>query len=210
MSIGGAPGLGLIGVGHWGRHLARNFSSLNALAAFADTCAEARADCAARYPGAAIHDSASALIAEADIEAVVIATPAATHGALVDEALTAGKHVFVEKPLCLDVGEARKLKSKAEQVGLTLMVGHLMLYHPAFIALKSTFEAGTLGNLRYIHSNRLSLGKIRREETVLWSFAPHDISMILQLTGHMPNRVSTHGGHFLRPGIADPGSQIRP
>ena len=134
---------------------------------------------------------------------MAIATPAATHGDLVERALQAGKHVFVEKPLCLDVAQAESLKKLADKKGLVLMVGHLLLYHPAFRALFEGVKNGELGKLRYIYSNRLSLGKIRREENALWSFAPHDISMILQLAGGMPRRVNATGANYLTDGVAD-------
>jgi UDP-2-acetamido-3-amino-2,3-dideoxy-glucuronate N-acetyltransferase len=134
---------------------------------------------------------------------VAIATPAATHGEFVERALNAGKHVFVEKPLCLDVTEAKSLKNMADEKGLVLMVGHLLLYHPAFRALFESARNGVLGELRYIYSNRLSLGKIRREENALWSFAPHDISMILQLAGGMPRRVTASGANYLTADVAD-------
>lgn len=195
--------VGLIGVGYWGKNLLRNFDALNALAGFFDSSAENSEHYAALYPDAKNFENLDALLADTAIPAVVIATPAATHSGLVAEALQADKHVFVEKPLCLDVAEAERLRNLADEKGLVLMVGHLMLYHPAFQALFEIVKNGQLGELRYIHSNRLSLGKIRREENALWSFAPHDISMILQLAGHMPRRVMASGAHFLTDGVAD-------
>ncbi|MBZ0325559.1 MAG: Gfo/Idh/MocA family oxidoreductase, partial [Alphaproteobacteria bacterium] len=111
--------------------------------------------------------------------------------------------VLVEKPLCLDLTEADRLRVQAEASGRILMVGHLLLYHPAFDALMSVVRGGQIGRLRYIYSNRLSLGKIRREENALWSFAPHDISMILKLVGRLPERVTATGGQYLHDGIAD-------
>jgi len=195
--------VGVIGLGHWGPNLARNFAALGALGAIADTRADVRAKLAAAHPGAAQHASADAALADSSLDAVAIATPAATHGALVRQALSAGKHVFVEKPLCLDLTEARDLGAEAKRRGRVLMVGHLLLYHPAFIALKALVEAGRIGTLRYIYSNRLSLGKIRREENALWSFAPHDVSMILSLTGALPERAMTSGGNYLLSDVAD-------
>jgi UDP-2-acetamido-3-amino-2,3-dideoxy-glucuronate N-acetyltransferase len=117
--------------------------------------------------------------------------------------LDAGRHVFVEKPLCLDLAEADALRRLADERGLTLMVGHLLLYHPAFVALQAFVGEGHVGTLRYAYSTRASLGKIRREENALWSFAPHDVSMILQLTGEMPGRVTCSGGSWLSPPIVD-------
>jgi len=195
--------IGLIGTGYWGKNLLRNFDALNSLAGFFDVSAESRAKHASQYPGAQIFDSVDALLGDTAIPAVAIATPAATHGELVERALHAGKHVYVENPLCLDVAEAESLKRVADKKGLILMVGHLLLYHPAFRALFETTRNGGLGELRYIYSNRLSLGKIRREENALWSFAPHDISMILKLAGGLPRRVIATGANFLTAGVAD-------
>ncbi len=195
--------VGLVGTGYWGKNLLRNFEGLAALAGFFDISAENQTHYGALYPGAKIFTSYEALLADADISAVAIATPAATHGDLVARALRAGKHVFVEKPLCLNVSEAEKLKKIADEKSLVLMVGHLLLYHPAFWALIETVKKQRLGKLRYIYSNRLSLGKIRREENALWSFAPHDISMILQLAGELPRRVIASGAHFLTDGVVD-------
>jgi len=198
------PRVAVVGTGHWGKNLARNFHALGALAAICETDAAARAAQSALYPEAVALDSIDAALADPTVAAVAIATPAATHGALVSKALTAGKHVFVEKPLCLDVAEGAALGKQAAEDGLTLMVGHLLLYHPAFQALKAAVAEGRLGKLRYMVSNRLSLGKIRREENALWSFAPHDISMILQLAGGvLPSRVVSNGGTYLSPEVAD-------
>lgn len=197
------PRTAVIGTGHWGRNLARNFHALGALAALCEVDDTARAAQAALYPEAAALAEAADIWADPAIEAVAIATPAATHGALVAQALEAGKHVFVEKPLCLDVADGARLKDRAEAAGLTLMVGHLLLYHPAFEALGAAVAEGRLGELRYLVSNRLSLGKIRREENALWSFAPHDISMILKLAGRLPDRVVSNGATFLSPSVAD-------
>jgi UDP-2-acetamido-3-amino-2,3-dideoxy-glucuronate N-acetyltransferase len=194
--------VGLVGLGHWGPNLARNFASFGALAAICDSREAVRAEHAHAYPGVRIFASADEIFAST-VAAVAIATPAASHGALVRQALAANKHVFVEKPLCLDLGEARELGEEARRRGRVLMVGHLLLYHPAFLALKTLVAEGRIGTLRYIYSNRLSLGKIRREENALWSFAPHDISMILSLTSTMPERAMTSGGSYLLPGVAD-------
>lgn len=195
--------IGLIGLGQWGRNIARNMAALGRLAAITDAAAAARSAEGALYPAARVHETAEALIADPALDAVMIATPATTHGALAGAALAAGKHVFVEKPLCLDLAEAASLKAQAERSGRLLMVGHLLHYHPAFIALLAAVRQGAVGRLRYIYSHRLSLGRIRREENALWSFAPHDLSMILALTGEMPSRVTADGGRFLSAGVAD-------
>lgn len=197
------PRVAAIGLGHWGRHIARNLDALGVLAAMFDSRPDTRQAFATLYPRARVPDSLEAVLDDPGIDAVAIATPAATHGDLVAEALRAGKHVFVEKPVCLDLARAHALKAEADALGRTLMVGHLLLYHPAFRALAAAVRRGELGRLRYIYSNRASLGKIRREENALWSFAPHDISMILSLAGRMPKRVTASGGSYLAEGVAD-------
>jgi len=199
----GAPRLGVIGLGHWGRNLVRNVAALESLRVICDSTIDARRVHAKQYPDARVVADAADVLADPAIDAVMIATPAATHGALVAAALDAGKHVFVEKPLCLDVAEAEALVARASKARRVLMVGHLLLYHPAFIALRAAVTAGRLGRLRYVYSTRLSLGRIRREENALWSFAPHDVSMILALTGALPERVIATGGHYLSSNVAD-------
>ena len=196
-------GVAVVGLGHWGPNLLRIFDGLGALVALCDVNTKTCAAHAARYPNARAHDDFYGVLADPVVDAVAIATPAATHGDLAAQALQAGKHVFVEKPLCLDVSQGKALAEEADRRGLALMVGHLLLYHPAFLALKELVTKGTLGELRYVYSNRLSLGKIRREENALWSFAPHDISMILDLSGTMPKRAITSGGPHLSRPVAD-------
>ncbi|MEQ9490385.1 MAG: Gfo/Idh/MocA family oxidoreductase [Alphaproteobacteria bacterium] len=193
----------VIGTGYWGKNLLRNLNTINALVGFYDSDAETRAHYSAEYPDAVAYDSIENVLADKTVEAAAIATPAVTHGALTKMALEADKHVFVEKPLCLDLNEARALGALAKQTSKTLMVGHLLLYHPAFIAVRKSVSNGDIGNLRYIYSNRASLGKIRRNENALWSFAPHDISMIMALTGRLPNRVTCNGEAWLSQNVAD-------
>jgi UDP-2-acetamido-3-amino-2,3-dideoxy-glucuronate N-acetyltransferase len=203
MTKGDMPRIAVVGAGHWGKNLVRNVHALGALAAVHDAAPETREALSRTYPGCLVADDIERIWADGTLPAVMIATPAATHGALVAAALRAGKHVFVEKPLCLDLAEAATLKAEARRAGRVLMVGHLLLYHPAFRALRKAVAAGELGAIRYIYSNRASLGKIRREENALWSFAPHDISMILQLVGRMPLSVACSGGQYLSHDVAD-------
>ncbi|MSO69313.1 MAG: Gfo/Idh/MocA family oxidoreductase [Alphaproteobacteria bacterium] len=197
------PRVAVIGAGHWGRNLMRNFDALGALTAFYDDDTATRAREAAAYPNARAASSLDALLADPAIDAVVIATPAATHSALGRRALEAGKHTFVEKPLCLNAPDAEALGRLADRLDRTLMVGHLLLFHPAFVALKRFLAESHIGELRYIYSNRASLGRIRREGGALWEFAPHDVSMILGLTGVMPERVTCVGGAWLQAEVAD-------
>jgi UDP-2-acetamido-3-amino-2,3-dideoxy-glucuronate N-acetyltransferase len=193
----------VVGTGYWGRNLVRNFHELGALAGLYDSDESTVTALTEIYGATKTWSSSDAVFEDPKIDAVAIATPAATHGALAKRALNAGKSVFVEKPLCLDLGEAAELRTLVADSDQVLMVGHLMLYHPAFQALQLAVEAGRIGDLRYIYSNRASLGKIRREENALWSFAPHDISMILALAGRMPDRIVCNGGTYLREGVAD-------
>lgn len=190
-----------VGAGYWGKNLVRNFAELGALAAVCDADAATAASLARKYGVPATEWAA--LLRDPAISGVAIAAPAALHGALTRAALEAGKHVFVEKPLALAVAEAEQLTELAERQDRRLMVGHLLQYHPAFMRLRELVRDGALGRLQYIYSNRLNLGKVRREEDILWSFAPHDISMILSLIGQEPVRVTAQGGYYLHNAIAD-------
>lgn len=192
-----------IGAGYWGRNLVRNFAEVGALHAICDSDAGNRKTMAAMYPGVRIVDDAAEIFADEMIDAVAIATPAETHGTLVRAALLAGKDVLVEKPLCLTAEEGTELVRLAEQNDRVLMVGHLLWYHPGILRLKELIDSGELGRLQYVYSNRLNLGKIRREENILWSFAPHDISVMLGLVGEMPHGVEARGGNYLHERIAD-------
>jgi predicted dehydrogenase len=138
-----------------------------------------------------------------EITAVAVASPAELHFELTMAALRAGKHVFVEKPLALDWEDGAEMVETAKERKRVLMVGHLLHYHPAIVRLKQLISQGILGRIEYIYSNRLSMGKIRQEENALWSFAPHDISVILSLVGQMPVQVIATGGAYLQPNVAD-------
>lgn len=156
-----------------------------------------------QYPGVDTTSDARDVFSCEAVDGVVIATPAETHFSLARAALLAGKHVYVEKPLVLQEDQAEELISFSEKRGLTLMVGHLLRYHPAFVCLQELVSSGELGRINYIYSHRLNFGKIRREENILWSFAPHDISMILSLAGEYPESIRAMGGNYLHSRIAD-------
>lgn len=192
-----------IGAGYWGKNLVRNFSDLGVLTWICDSSPERRQQLSAEYPSVKYGDSLDMVLADPDVAGVAIATPAETHGRIVRRALLAGKDVFVEKPLCLTVHEGQELVALASEKRRVLMVGHLLWYHPAVLKLKELVEAGELGRIQYIYSNRLNLGKIRREEDILWSFAPHDVSVILGLVGEMPDVILSKGGNYLDDRIAD-------
>ncbi len=191
----------VIGCGYWGKNLVRNFADLGALAAICDPD-RATAGALAEKHGVPV-SGFDEVLRDPAIAALAIAAPAAQHAELGQRAIEAGKHVFVEKPLSLTVPEAERLCDLAERHDRRLMVGHLLQYHPAFIALRDMVREGALGRLQYVYSNRLNLGKVRREEDILWSFAPHDLSMILSLIGDEPSEVSATGGAYLHKTIAD-------
>jgi predicted dehydrogenase len=193
----------VLGYGHWGRNLVRVFHEIGALHTVCDVRDSARADVAAKFPGIPVTGDLDSVLRDPAIPAVVIATPAETHVPLATAALNAGKDVFVEKPLALRSTEAEKLIELARARGRILMVGHLLRYHPAIWKLKEMCVKGELGRIEYVYSNRLNLGKVRREENALWSFAPHDVSVLLHLFDSMPIQVSTTGGTYLQPNIAD-------
>ena len=195
--------LGLIGTGDWGRNLLRNLARAGELRAICDQRPEALAPLRALYPAARTLTDPEALIRDPDIEAVAIATTSSTHYALARAALEAGKHVFVEKPLAQSSREAAHLVELAGARGLVLMVGHLLLYHPAVEKLRELKRNGDLGEIRYLYTQRLNLGKIRQDENALWSFGPHDVSVILDLVEQLPVRVWAAGHAYLQSDLED-------
>lgn len=194
--------IAVVGTGYWGKNLVRNFHALGALHTICDVNPEVASALAGQYDVATASDYL-AVLANPEIKGVVIATPATQHGDMVRAALDAGKDVYVEKPLCLSESEGSMLGELARENARVLMVGHLLWYHPTVLKLKELISAGELGKVEYIYSNRLNMGKLRREENVLWSFAPHDVSIILGLTDEMPVSVQAQGGNYLYPSIAD-------
>ena len=195
--------IAVIGCGYWGKNLVRNFYELGVLHSMCDVDEEQLASLKQKYPEAAICYDYRQELKNPEIRAVAVATPAVTHFQIAKESLLANKDVFVEKPLALTYSEGAKLISLAKERNRILMVGHILEYHPAIIKLKEIVDKGELGNVKYIYSNRLNLGKFRTEENILWSFAPHDISVVLNLLGEMPVEISAHGANYLEPNIAD-------
>lgn len=196
--------IAVIGCGYWGKNLVRNFAELGALHTVCDGSPDILQQCRTLYPEINTEADYAAVLRDKAVKGVVIATPVTLHHAMAREALLAGKDTFVEKPLALKVEEGKELVALAEKKERILMVGHLLEYHPAIKKLKEIVDKGELGELQYIYSNRLNLGKFRTEENILWSFAPHDISvMLLLLGGEMPYEVSSHGGYYLHQDIAD-------
>jgi predicted dehydrogenase len=193
--------IAVVGCGHWGKNLVRNFSDLGSLFAVCDPNTKVAQQHADQY--SVKNFSFSEILHDPSIEGVVLAVPAPLHASMGIEVMNAGKHVYVEKPLAMNNYEAKNMIASAEKNGVQLMVGHLLQYHPVFIALRTLVESGEMGTLQYIYSNRLSFGKIRSEEDVIWSFAPHDISMILSLAGQAPETIRTESTSILQPDIAD-------
>jgi len=192
----------VVGAGYWGKNLVRNFHLLGALDSVCDTNDETLERVRKEYHIPTTKDY-DAILNEPAVEAVVIAAPAATHFELVKKALHAGKHVFVEKPLALNASEGKELVELAGAQGAVLMVGHILEYHPAIKELDRLVQQGHLGKIRYIYSSRLNLGRLRTEENILWSFAPHDISVILRILGETPLCATAQGGSYLNPPIVD-------
>jgi predicted dehydrogenase len=192
----------VVGCGYWGKNLVRNFAQLNALRMVCDNTPAGRSLAAEKAPGVRIVANWDEVLQD-PVQGVVIATPAETHYELSRLALEAGKDVFCEKPLALNYEDGADLVRLAERHKRVLMVGHVLEYHPGIVRLLALVQGGELGKVRYIYSNRLSLGKVRREENILWSFAPHDIAVILRLMGTMPFQVVACGGSYLQPNIAD-------
>jgi len=195
--------IAVIGVGYWGKNLVRNFAQLGVLHTICDTDEGRLTQMGKYYPQVNKVMAFAQVLCNDEIDGVVISTPAELHYQLTKEALLAGKDVFCEKPLALTVEEGVELTTLAQENKRILMVGHLLEYHPAILKLKELVDKGELGKINYIYSSRLNLGKIRREENILWSFAPHDIAVILLLLNEMPQKVSANGGNYLHSQIAD-------
>lgn len=194
--------VGLIGSGGWGKNIARTLHELKALGGIAEVRPDLREQLQGVYPDVPLYADHRVLMAS-ELPAVAIATPAATHFALTQEALLAGKHVFVEKPLALSSREAEELAELAEQRERVLMVGHLLLYQPAVRWMKEYLDSGALGELWSLHQERLNLGTVRTVENALWSLGVHDVAVLLHLVGQAPERTQAAGQIALQPGIAD-------
>lgn len=195
--------IAVIGSGYWGRNLVRNFHQLGALHTVCDDNPQVEAEVREKYPRVLFRAAFGDVLADPNVDGVVLATPAVTHFEMARQAMEAGKDVYVEKPLALKVEEGAELARLAERRGRIVMVGHILQYHPAVCKLKELIAAGDLGRIDYIYSNRLNIGKIRTEENILWSFAPHDISVVLSLLDEDPVAVTCDGGEYLNRRVAD-------
>jgi predicted dehydrogenase len=193
--------IGLIGCGMWGRNLARNLAQLGVLASVADRAPDQAAEFAAQFGAAA--RGVDALVADPALDGIVIATAAPSHDDLAIAALSAGKHVYVEKPLSLSLTGAQAIAAAAKTVGRQVMVGHLIRYHAAFAELQNQVAAGAIGQLRHIQANRLAMGRIRNTESVLFDLCPHDLALILALVDDEPTQIHCSGASHMTPGVVD-------
>jgi predicted dehydrogenase len=197
--------VGVVGLGYWGPNLARNFAGLDAceLRWCCDRSEEQLARWRPSFPGTLFTPTLDDLLADDGLDAIVVATDVPSHAPIALAALGAGKHCFVEKPLSQSSAEAAEIGAAAQAAGLTLMVGHLLEYHPGVAKLKEIVESGELGDVRYVYSNRLNLGKDRQQENALWSLGAHDVSVLLHLLEEEPAEVIARGESFLREGVED-------
>jgi predicted dehydrogenase len=197
--------IGVAGLGYWGPNLARNFAAIAGceLAWCCDASEAARERWARAFPGTRFTADLSDLLEDDTLDAVVLATPVPTHAELAETVLRAGKHCFVEKPLAQSVAGAERAVAAARESGRTLMVGHLLVYHPGVDRLKEIAASGELGDIHYIYSNRLNLGQLRAVEYALWSLGAHDVSVILHLADEEPYEVGARGEAYMRQGIED-------
>lgn len=198
------PRVAVVGCGHWGRHLVRNFHSLGHLAMVCDRHRAALDRLAEQFPGILLTPDLDDVVNNDLVEAVVIATPSHTHYAIAAAALAGGKHVYVEKPMATRLDDAQALLDMAEQRNRLLMVGHLLMYHPAVSRLRQLIAEGCLGDVLYIQSDRLNFNPHRQDKNVLWDLAPHDVSMMAYLLGAEPQAIASASGHCTSPdGLVD-------
>ena len=195
----------MVGLGYWGPNLARNFdrSPDAVLRWICDASEAARARWSTQFPEARVSDDIAELLSDPALDAVVVATDVPSHAELAQRVLEAGKHCFVEKPMAQSLAEAEQLAAVAERSDRVLMVGHLLEYHPGVEKLAQIAEAGDLGDIHYVYSNRLNLGKLRADENALWSLGAHDVSVVLHLAGEEPTEVQAFGESYMRPGVED-------
>jgi predicted dehydrogenase len=200
-----AVNVGVVGLGYWGPNLARAFDALPGarLTWLCDRDLDAQARAAVRHPDARLTADLDDLLNDDELDAVVVATPPTTHADLALQALRADKHVFVEKPLALTARDADRVVAEANRRNRCLIVGHVLLHHPAIRKLKELVETNALGDVYYLYANRQNLGKVRRDENALWSLGPHDIAVLLYLLDDEPVEVSARGDCYLQDGVHD-------
>lgn len=193
--------IAVVGCGHWGKNLVRNYFELGVLSSICDPNLSIATTLSKKYNVKSC--SFAEILNDPNIKGVVLAVPAELHASMAIDAMNKGKHVFVEKPLAMNEAEALLMIKSAKENKVQLMVGHLLQYHPVFQKIKEIVQRGDIGEINYVYSNRLSFGKVRSKEDVIWSFAPHDISMILSLVGEEPEHISCKSSSFLQKNLAD-------
>lgn len=195
--------IAVCGAGWWGKNLIRNFYELGCLSVICDSDISKKEYFQSLYPDIPFITDYNSILKDENIKGIVIATPPITHYSLAIDAITNKKDVFIEKPMCVDLSNAKELIKKADELNRVLMVGHILQYHPAIIKLKEFIDNNYLGEIYYIYSNRLNTGKIRTIENVFWSLAPHDVSVITGLLNDYPISISSTGGNYIQHDIAD-------
>jgi predicted dehydrogenase len=197
--------VGVVGLGYWGPNLARNFAALEEceLRWCCDADAEKRQRLESAFPGARFTADLDDLLADSDLDAVVLATDVPSHARLAIQVLRAGKHCFVEKPLAQSAVEGAAVVDEAAAADRIMMVGHLLVYHPGVVKLKEIMDSGELGDVLYVYSNRVNLGQVRQDENALWSLGAHDVSVLLHLLEEEPIEALAHGESFVRDGVED-------
>jgi predicted dehydrogenase len=197
--------IGVVGLGYWGPNLARNLDAIPGceVSWLCDASEEARTALERSFPGARTTEVIGDLLDDPQLDAIALATPVPTHAELAVAVAEAGKHCFVEKPLATTAADAERAVTAAEAAGRTLMVGHLLEYHPAVTRLKELIDAEELGELYYVYGNRLNLGKLRADENALWSLGAHDVSVALHLIGEEPEECEAQGASYVRDGVQD-------
>jgi UDP-2-acetamido-3-amino-2,3-dideoxy-glucuronate N-acetyltransferase len=194
--------LGVVGAGYWGPNLIRVCSELGVLGSICDTNTAVLESLRAAYPGVALEAEFDGLLSR-QLDGVIIAAPAHLHAQMCLKAIAAGKHVLVEKPLALTLEEGERIAAAARQARVTVFVGHLLLYHPAVKKMRSLLNENVIGDVWHLRSRRLSLGKLRSRENVWWSFAPHDVAVMLAIMGNQFSSVRASHSAFFRPSISD-------
>ncbi|MDC3166236.1 Gfo/Idh/MocA family oxidoreductase [Candidatus Marinimicrobia bacterium] len=192
----------VVGAGYWGQNHIKTLSKLNSLGGIVDLDKETLNKTAKHYPGIKHHLKIRDAL-DVDYDGFVVATPAQTHLEIAEKIIKSQKNLLIEKPMTLCIEDAKKIVNLAEKFNVNVIVGHLLLFHPAIKKIKKMIVDKEIGDLQYIYSNRLNLGKVRTEENVFWSFAPHDIAVFQYLTGSIPDKINATGSAFLQEGIPD-------
>jgi predicted dehydrogenase len=195
--------VGVVGLGYWGPNVVRNMSRVAELAWCCDLSQENRDRYAQQYPQARFTGDFDDLLNDPSLDAIAVASSVPTHHPLGLRALAAGKHVFIEKPLAASAADARELVEAAEAAGRRLMVGHLLLFHPALGKVRELIASGELGDIYYLYGNRVNLGQVRADENALWSLGAHDVAVLLDLVGERPVEAQARGECYVRPSVED-------